>query len=1683
VQSSSSGGQQAIIAAGPIQGDLASLVHYGRSTIANAGQVGTLRMVSPRDVCLPQVSMRSIGVRVTQSSAGGSGAAGGVRHEDRCLAWAAAHMLLELPLPDWATGRRVLGVGAQTGRPVDDVGVLTDADGWVCIQAKKKLQRSELEKSDLAAALDQLVALLADGVPDRPPQQASMRPIDPQVDRVLILTDEEAPSTVRVAMAKLVDRLRTWPDGVPLDEAAATGPEREALRVLRLHLALLWRKRNGADPDEATLRSLVQPLAVQALDLRTDGADLRALLPGLRELLEEPDQAPALWRELERIGQRLAVERSWRRRADLVHELESLGIHLTAVTRLRPDVQRLQVLTAANLSSPPTRLTITTPDGPVAVSRTVSTHLAGSVGNVAITGDPGVGKSVVLHDFAAGETANAADVVYLIADQLRGTAGDTRLELNLRHDLGDVLSGWTGSRPGLLLLDGIDQTRGVDASSWLPGLAHCLHGTRWRIVASIRSFDLHNGPRWQTMFKGSPVDPGNADPGLSGLAHVVVGDLSSDEFATVATGSPVLEAVLQGADERLSALLANPFNLNLLGELIEADQDVDVSKISNRLDLLAAYWRLRVGSAHNHRTRRQVLRALVTTMVAGRTQQANDSCITDSGMLSVLDDLLHDGVIQERPGTRWSPSRPVGFSHPVLFDYAAAILALGDISEAESLAEALDADPDLAMVLRPSLDLRLAMAWHDDRSRTNYWRLGLRFSADGCGHMLAAAAAAHVAAHQLNNASDLKYLESACIERENAASWTVYDARGLAYLLATGLGRAPANPGAMDAFGELLVGLALRATNADDANLALVAAQLSLRAAGDHPPTSGTHAAQCWVQTALAAVVVGLANVDDPQRARLADIGGSALATAAILDTAAAAATIRAVIATRALRGWGVSAVRPLIEVMPRIAAQDAELAVDLGASVWLFEDDRSQPTAMLRSHILPLTSNRQQDLEGTRHQVGMKYPELAALDVAAATRLLVRIVEGRPSRRHHIEPRTDERPFVRYGDDLRYMGGHRVLLEMTNTLIDRLDELAQEGTGAVREAIKIISDELTHAEVWNRLLYRAAIAQSEALAAALRPILTSPALFAHSETWLAAGHLAARLSPTLPQLDHQPLERAILAATEPRAEDSESMRQRRGQRRDTLMSALESDRVSDPVAQAHLLEATTANRNVYPLEILQLDHDEMLLSVEPDSDASPEPPYADLVRELNEALEQTNRPDEREPARRRFLAAWPRLLAAQAGDPANEQIRSLILRSAGHIAHLAEVVPGTPIGDEIVATVRAALPETTRLQRGQRDNSSRTASWSETPETNALTAARALVARPEWRGASGDLRANLLSHLDSSRWVYRYLSTAAIGLLYTDEDELLSEVEFRLATEADQHIAANLVNAIAQYLHSRPSEVDQVFSRVASLRGSPHLFDPGNEDAGLHDTVAEGVVRCLTILAARYGTSFADVTVRAWLSKPIDHPATVTSIAFGLRDLLNPADSSLQDAQQKAYELLAITTAPLKAAWAAVTAAGGAPGVQTTARNAVTVADHVAQQVYFASGAFDERGVRTRQLGDPQVFSRLALPLLDGVSKVHHPMVTHLVVETAEYLSSAQPRPALLLALQAIMADAEYANEPLGLDAALKLITRYMADHRGVVLGDPECSAAVRTMLERFVRVGWPGAVQMAERMDEFFI
>lgn len=217
----------------------------------------------------------------------------------------------------------------------------------------------------------------------------------------------------------------------------------------------------------------------------------------------------------------------------------------------------MRALSGANIELLGEAVSLASPDGQVRLARSVEPALLGAAGNVAVTGVPGSGKTVLLHTLA-DSARDTHDLVVLRSDDLRSSKGATRAELGPAHDLSEVLAGWSGRRPGLVLIDGIDQARGADAPGWLPTLASALSGTRWQIAATIRSLDVQHSQSWKDMFPGVPVDAGAADRDLARVGHLLAGDLTGEELGVVRAASPHLAGLLDEASPAFASCSPTP---------------------------------------------------------------------------------------------------------------------------------------------------------------------------------------------------------------------------------------------------------------------------------------------------------------------------------------------------------------------------------------------------------------------------------------------------------------------------------------------------------------------------------------------------------------------------------------------------------------------------------------------------------------------------------------------------------------------------------------------------------------------------------------------------------------------------------------------------------------------------------------------------------------------------------------------------------------------------------------------------------------------------------------------------------------------------------------------------------------------------------------------------------------------
>ena len=196
---------------------------------------------------------------------------------------------------------------------------------------------------------------------------------------------------------------------------------------------------------------------------------------------------------------------------------------------------------------------------------------------------------------------------------------------------------------------------------------------------------------------------------------------------------------------------------------------------------------------------------------------------------------------------------------------------------------------------------------------------------------------------------------------------------------------------------------------------------------------------------------------------------------------------------------------------------------------------------------------------------------------------------------------------------------------------------------------------------------------------------------------------------------------------------------------------------------------------------------------------------------------------------------------------------------------------------------------------------------------------------------------------------------------------------------------------------------------------------------------------------------------------------------------LLSAAQTKLRQAQEALAQLGAHTALDSETA---------KPFVEKRKRSSHLV-DAVAMQLYFASGAFDERRRRDEQgLSQAQMqrFWTEGATLFTALAAEMHPHTAYHLIQTFNHLLPCDPREIFLLAANSICSSpkAGFQHESLAVSEVVKLIERVLADHRDLFKpgnrSDSECLAALLEVLDLFVEAGWAEARQLTHRLEEIY-
>jgi hypothetical protein len=1057
------------------------------------------------------------------ASGGGAATASGTTFQEDVAAYFSTLILAELsaePPLGLPQGVFLTDVVAESSQPIDDLAIGTSAGGVLFLQSKTSLSLSELADSEFGKVLDQFVRQFTSGTRAPGKQQ---RPCDPARDRFALVVSHDAPATISEDLQAVLSKLRSGPSLARLSELPTVLNESEgrALRIVRAHVQRSWNATHNTSLTEENELRLLRLVHILPLDLRSDGADSNRAKDLLRgTILREPAWAPNAWRAIVSLCRTFGPNRTGGDLGYLRSQLEAMGVPLRSVTSFHDDIEALGKYTNERLLYLKRLSRMELAGKPIKIVRPIveAARIFASEGDCAVIGEPGAGKSGCLHDLAGDLRQARADVVLLAADMVKASSPEELardLGLASSHSLVDVLQNWSGDGLGYLVVDALDAARSGMSLHVLCEVLRQIRerAPRWRIVASIREYDLRTSPDVQGLFQGTPHDAFK-DARFPRVRHLRITTLTDVELSQVTADNAPIATTLAAASESLAKLLRNPFNLSLLCKLLDHDVAQDeLNRVQAQVGLLDLYWSRRV--EHTDETARSlVLGAAVSLMVDARELHLPRLTLAKAvpAHAKIVDDLLSDGLLAEVPGRGATPSSTLGFAHNILFDYATHRLWLDGLSDQAIERLSKRENHDLLLAIRASIVMAFEHLWYSDPTHASFWDRSIAFEQSIEMRLIGKIIAAGVAAQEFRELEDCRVLLRRLTGSESPISRLVHFTIQAAITQHDG---APstfpiAGPGARDWMAlaaELCSRLAVAAW---DVRTLLWAAIRSEAALTVDQATNANRAA-------LALIRAGLSNAHQLPVVR----AGLEMAAATIAvnapDTAAA---IREVLTPERVAMGGHEWLHPLTERLDVIAQADPQLALDVVDTAFTASGSRDDQVPM-GGRILAISMNKHDMLGMARHDIGEVFPSIVKAQPDLAARALVRIIErtietehpqvASPTNVYRIPFRGKEaviRPDASHiwtaGEHNRHEDWWKILHAFKQGLV----QLAQQPhSQELDRVLDVLRDECEPAVIWNALLDAAAKSPST-LGIAVSELLVSPVVLGEIDTRKAAGDL-----------------------------------------------------------------------------------------------------------------------------------------------------------------------------------------------------------------------------------------------------------------------------------------------------------------------------------------------------------------------------------------------------------------------------------------------------------------------------------------------------------------------------------------------------------------------------------------------
>ena len=321
------------------------------------------------------------------------------------------------------------------------------------------------------------------------------------------------------------------------------------------------------------------------------------------------------------------------------------------------------------------------------------------------------------------------------------------------------------------------------------------------------------------------------------------------------------------------------------------------------------------------------------------------------------------------------------------------------------------------------------------------------------------------------------------------------------------------------------------------------------------------------------------------------------------------------------------------------------------------------------------------------------------------------------------------------------------------------------------------------------------------------------------------------------------------------------------------------------------------------------------------------------------------------------------------------------------------------------------------------------------------------------------------------------------INALWLSDRQFMWELAERVTTsEKNSSVLSFFANGVlARLVHSDPAHVElltmKLQERTLTARHSTNL--------------REEIGSLISVLWISHARSAAKTLLLQWLAdvaandQELDHAISVLRGAVVLGyETRTEQDVQIRKRSIEFAKWVAEATAANIEAYYANPTEEAASVEKASVSNKLL--GHLLNQFYFSSGAF-RQGSNDLDPGIVSVktkreFLGEVLPILAEVADVGHAQTIYYLVDLLDFLMDADAAAVFDLTARALLGAGKrqgYEFESLGADQVVKMIGRFLADHRSV-FDDPARRQTLVKCLDTFIEAGWPSARRLLYRLPE---